>query len=212
MNKAITFIEVGGFYGMTTDFVLEDQLKWDILILEPTPFLFKKLLEKYKDEPRVQIFEAALWNKNEVKIFHVSGHSGASSLCGNKANLGEYEAIDVQCLRATDQIQSLDTNIVLNLNCEGAEIKIMEDLMQSGAYHNVMIFIQDHKPVMPNPELYDIMFAKMDDMGVDYLRGTYGKLHKGAIKKGINMQEFLIERKKPHWAEVFSPGVFHEPK
>ncbi len=199
----ITFVEAGGFYGMTTDFVLEDQPEWNVVILEPTPRLFEGLVKKYENEPRVKVWHRALWNKNEVKTFHASGHSGASSLCGEKSNLGECEKVDVECVRASTFLALGQGTVVLNLNCEGAEIEIMEDLMESGAYKSMMIFVQNHKDVMPEPELYDAMFNKMDEVGVDYMRGTYGKVHKGAIKLKMTIKEFLVRYNKPEWAEVF---------
>ena len=202
MSK-VTFIEVGGFYGMTTDFVLEDHPEWKVVVFEPNPTLFAGLAEKYKDEPRVLVMKNALWSKGETKVFHVSGHTGASSLCAEKANMGKCEEIEVSCLGVTSVLSGM-SRVVLNLNCEGAEIEIMDELMESGAHKKAMIFVQNHKPVMPKPELYDAMFEKMDKLGVNYLRGTYGNLHKGSATQGISMVESLTRRKKPDWAELFS--------
>jgi len=208
MNKqTVTFVEAGGHYGMTTDFVLEDQPEWNLVVLEPTKRLYEHLLDKYQSEPRVRLLHAALWNCYETRTFYASGHPGASSLCEDKSNMGECEEEQVDCLRASTFLSSLPGNILLNLNCEGAEIEIMNDLMDAGMRDDLMIFVQNHKPVMPKPELYDELFARMDRENVNYLPGTYGKLHKGAIKLGLNLQEFLIKQKKPNWAELFSPGI-----
>ncbi len=200
----VTFIEAGGFHGMTTDFVLEDHPEWKAVVLEPNPYLFEKLVEKYQDEERVIVMNSALWSKDAQKTFYVSGHTGASSLCAEKSNMGECKEVEVSCFGVTTLLNVIKGNIVLNLNCEGAEIEIMDELMESGAHKKAMIFVQGHKEVMPNQELYDTMFEKLDKAGVSYLRGTYGKLHKAAIKKGISMVDVLIEKKKPDWVELFS--------
>ncbi len=199
-----TFVEAGGFHGMTVDFILEDRPGWNVVILEPTPALFEELLGKYKNESKVIVRHRALWCNDKVRAFYVSGHSGASSLCEKKSNLGECKKVDVKCLRASTFLSSIEGNIFLNLNCEGAELEIMEDLMNSGVYTKVKVFIKNHKDVMPEPERFDTMFEKMDIIGIDYLRGTYGSLHKAAVTKGISIKELLIERKKPDWAELFS--------
>ena len=201
--KPVTFIEAGGFHGMTVDFVLDTFKEWDIIVIEPTPSLYAELRDKYMDEERVTVKNGALWGKEEIRTFNVSGHSGSSSLERDKKNLGDIVGVDVKCIKATTLLESVEGNIVLNLNCEGAELEIMEDLLTSGAHKGVKIFIKGHKDVMPELERYDIMFVDMDKAGVDYIRNTYGAIHKGAVRQGVTLKTILERHNKPEWVEMF---------
>ena len=134
------YIEVGGHTGETASKWLSEDPNRKILILEPIPQLVKALNKKFEKNSNVEIFEVALWNKNEIRDFAASERADGSSLHLEKVNLRNPKIIKVECLRASKFINSLNEEIYLRLNCEGAEFEILEELLESTAIKKIKHF------------------------------------------------------------------------
>lgn len=209
--KMPCLIEIGGHSGVTTALALE-RSNCNVIVLEPNPVLRAELSERFKHSPRVSIVEAALWNESDRRTFFCSreGHSGANSLHKDKFDLQGADEIQVNCIKASDMImvvRAMTGPIMMNLNCEGAELEILNDLMDTGLHTEVKIFVKCHQTKMPNPERYVRMFERMDALGVDYLVGMYSEAWHAADKLGMEIFDYLAEKKgKPDWIEWFQGG------
>lgn len=206
----MTFIEVGGHGGITTGFVMQHP-NLNVIVFEPNVPFYNKLAEKYDGQDSIRIENAALWNKTEMQEFYVgnTAASGASSLHKDKTGLEDASVHMVLCWAATEYIEkvrAVDPDIMVNLNCEGAELEIMDDLMNSGAWKGLKIFVKSHKAKMPEPERYDKMVARMNALGVDYFPGEYVSIYKGAIRKEISVRQVLDRHGKGDW-DVWFPSI-----
>lgn len=203
--KDLYFIEVGGHHGKTTDLVLE-RSRCKVIVFEPNPALYSVLWRQYLSEVRATVINAAVWNRDGQEDFHSCGHSGASSMHADKLDLGETEHIEVRCTRIVNILKRLRGRVMLNLNCEGAELEIMADIMDSEAFEGVKTFCKTHEDKLPNPERYDTMLARMDSLGVDYWRGMYSSAWNGILnnKEGLDARGFLAKQGKEHWLEFFT--------
>jgi len=204
-TNSVRLIEVGGRNGTTTDFVLAEQPHWKILILEPNPKFFWALLRKYDTEGRVSVLQKAAWNEDRSRQFFIGKNDNTSSLHKEKRDLVVSEEIPVACMRLSHFIRGQEkSRTLLNLNCEGAELEILEDLMDSGMYKHVKIMVGLHEETMPNPERYRAVISRMEELKVDFIGKHYRHLLDEAAELGIGLKCLLRRKGKEHWLDWFA--------
>lgn len=140
----LIFIDVGTHDGHTMEEVTKPKYKFDTIYgFEPMPEQFENVTRRF------QFDHLFIFNKG------LSDHSGQVPVYGDNANLGASiyaekrdtdERIVTYCemLEASEFVNSLpsDATVIMKLNCEGAEIPILNNLIDTGAIHrlaNVMI-------------------------------------------------------------------------
>jgi FkbM family methyltransferase len=142
------FLDVGSNRGQTLDELLEPRHEFDRIFLkygfdrvycfEPVPELQQVLANKYRD-PRIAINEAGLWNQTcERPIF--SPGTQSASIFADKVNVDPQQSVICRFVRASDWFRDHLTEadeIYLKLNCEGCEVDIIEDLLDSNEYRKV---------------------------------------------------------------------------
>ena len=80
MSKAV--IEVGANVGKDTVRLAKKYKEATVYAIEPTPKLYKDLIEKFKQNPQVAVFQLAVDEENGTATFNIAGHHdwGCSSL------------------------------------------------------------------------------------------------------------------------------------
>lgn len=139
--KNITFVQIGSNCGTTEcavcgEPIWEDCKKnmWNGIVVEPTPYIYEKLVKNYKYNPNVTAINCALSNKNGYEILYSDG-SEASSLSeyhANKHNITKYSKnykeynVKTYDLNTFWNIYVKFNNVdILNLDCEGYDDKII---------------------------------------------------------------------------------------
>jgi FkbM family methyltransferase len=132
-----------------------------VISFEPIPFFANQLMEIYKDEPTVQILNAAVWINNDIKKFYVSyQYTDASSLViDGRTDTSTF--IDVPCFDLSEWIKetfSKDDHIILKLDIEGAEYEVLNKMIND----NTICMIKElwgewHDRKLDNPK--EIEFA-----------------------------------------------------
>jgi FkbM family methyltransferase len=131
------FLDVGAHEGETVNAVRDPKYAFDrIYCFEPARACWPAL-ERVRDE-RVDICRFGLWNETVTHELYDVGSIGASMFADKFADARPRET--VQLVRATDWFRehlAADDEIYLKLNCEGAEVDIVEDLVGSGQFSRV---------------------------------------------------------------------------
>ncbi len=131
----VHFIDFGGNIGQSVEYALDkyknDELKIDTF--EPLPMNLEEL-NKFKDNPIVDIHANAAWINDETKKFYVQnwGARTGSSLIEGKSSTKIDEYIDVKCIDVVDWLSknlNLGNKNIVKIDIEGAEYKVIEHLL-----------------------------------------------------------------------------------
>lgn len=131
------FLDVGAHDGETLNAVRDPKYGFDrIYCFEPASVCWPAL-EAVRDE-RVTVCRFGLWNRTSSHALYDVGSLGASLFAEKFGNARPEE--NAEFVRATDwfaeQLRDGD-EVYLKLNCEGAEVDIVEDLLASGQFARV---------------------------------------------------------------------------
>ena len=131
------FLDVGAHDGETLQAVRDPKYGFDrIYCFEPASASWPKL-EAVADE-RVTVCRFGLWNETTDRPLYDAGSLGASLFADKFPTARSEQA--AHFVRATDWFREhvRDTDeVYLKLNCEGAEVDIVEDLLSSGTFARV---------------------------------------------------------------------------
>lgn len=133
------FLDVGSNRGQTVRAALEPKYEFDrIYCFEPVPELQPVIAREYRD-PRIVINEAGLWKETcERPIFSPGSQSG--SIFADKVNVDPQNSVVCKFVRASEWFRDHLTEsdeVYLKLNCEGCEVDIIEDLLDSHEYRKI---------------------------------------------------------------------------
>jgi FkbM family methyltransferase len=142
------FLDVGSNKGQTVNEILEPRFGFDRIFLkygfdriycfEPVPELQQVIAKEYHD-PRIVINEVGLWKETcEKPIFSPGSQSG--SIFADKVNVDPQHSVICRFVRASDWFRDHLTEtdeVYLKLNCEGCEVDIIEDLLDSNEYRKI---------------------------------------------------------------------------
>jgi FkbM family methyltransferase len=137
------FLDVGAHEGWTLHAVRDPKYRFDrIYCFEPAPACWPALAAV--PDGRVEICRYGLWNETTTHELYDAGSRGASIYADkfHDARPGVAAAF----VRATDWfLKHLgnDDEIFMKLNCEGAEVDIVEDLLDSGQLTRVRSLMVD---------------------------------------------------------------------
>ncbi len=202
----VTFVEVGGYRGTHTATALRDNPEWESIIIEPMPNMYWFLRGRFYQDDRVTLVNKAMAGKTGPRKFYLGGNPASSSLLEEKTNISKDNTLDVECIEASSFFRGIKGKVVVNLNCEGAELEVMENLMDSGAYKDKIFFYSTHKNCVLDIDRYDRNLARMKELGVEFVGGTYGTLRNKALESKISIPEQLKIWGKESWSEWLKGG------
>ena len=142
------FLDVGSNLGQTLGYIMEPTHRFDrlfckydfekIYCFEPVPELYNALASKF-DDPRITILNAGLWKEAcEKPIYSPGTQSG--SIFVDKVNVDPADSTICKFVRASewfrDHVAETD-EVYVKLNCEGSEVDIIEDLLDSNEYRKI---------------------------------------------------------------------------
>jgi FkbM family methyltransferase len=140
----ITFIDVGAHEGQTLEEVIKPQYGFDqIIAFEPMPRQFEILNARFGGLPRVTLLNCGLSDhEGSMPIYGTNEHMEASIFKTKRDLVKPESSTECYFREASPFIDSLDGTIIMKLNCEGAEVVILKNLVERGAIWriaNVMI-------------------------------------------------------------------------
>ena len=159
-------IDVGACVGLYIDLSFEDygEKIEKIYAFEPFQLNYEHLVEKYKDNDKVELFKYAISNYNGKSNFYkkqctVTGKidfvgNAGSSLKSDKSNVtnqyNEVEVISLSSFLTKNNI--LDEKFdIIKIDTEGSEYDILSDIIDNNLYNNFdKILFEDHCRKVPS--------------------------------------------------------------
>ena len=137
------FIDVGGHFGETIEAVIDPIFAIDeIYSFEPSNVCYKKILDKFQGVKHLHVFNAGLADRAEIRSLFKPGSEGASFFSDHTAldpgNMRDDSYQEVESCAVLDASAWFFSNIshedyvIMKLNCEGAEISILQSLIRTG--------------------------------------------------------------------------------
>lgn len=162
------FLDVGAHFGETVKIALEDKYNFNkIYCFEPVLECVDEL-KKIKDN-RVTVCKYGLWNKNCTKLIYNPRSKGAS-LYKDKFK-HEVKSQEIKLKSSSEWFKkNLKTNdkIHLKINCEGAEIAILDDLINTGEYKKIDVLMVDFdvRKIPSQKHLMEEMKSKLNKLDI----------------------------------------------
>jgi len=129
----------------------------EVYAFEPNPYAFDVLSARFASSPRVHCLAKAVATRSGTARLHLHVDalsdqltwSTASSLLASKPNVDPSTFVDVQTVDLDAFLAGLDRPVrVLKLDVEGAEIEILERLLETGrlgAVEHVLVEMHDRR-------------------------------------------------------------------
>lgn len=150
------FIDGGARIGESIDILLSkrpdlDGCDVDFFECNPAHIDALETIKNQNTKYKFTIWQAAIWNKNETKLFYFSIDRWGDLGCTLKPEKNEKLDIDnpilVRCINLADYLDTIhpDTYIVLKLDIEGAEYEVLENLINSGRINRINeLYVEFH--------------------------------------------------------------------
>lgn len=164
------FIDIGAHFGESTFKALNPKLKFDkIYTYEPSSTAIQRL-NLIKDK-RVINRRLALGKHNSTVDLFGTGGLGATIFI-DKIGLNARARETITVKSASEELRTIlesDSEIFLKINCEGAELDILEDLMESGLISNCThLYIDWDARKIPSLEAdYIRIRSKVENLNLD---------------------------------------------
>lgn len=142
------FLDVGGYRGETLLEVIKPRYDFDVIhTFEPVSSNCKIIHDTIKDS-RVIVHEYGLWNKTCEYTIYDAGSPGGTlfkeKFTGGRKRRSNTDTI-CSFVKASEWFENNINNtdrVIMKINCEGAEVDIINDLLSSNKYdmvYNLMI-------------------------------------------------------------------------
>lgn len=132
------FLDIGAHTGQS----LREAKRWDfdrIVSFEPCSQCWPALDAEAATDPRISIERFGLFDRHEQRTLYACG-KGASLWWRAMKRGGDTPTEQVQLKRASDwfaeHLSPSDT-VIAKLNCEGSEVAILNDLLDSGEFSKI---------------------------------------------------------------------------
>lgn len=194
------FLDVGAHIGESATVALDERYKFDkIHCFEPAKASYSKI----KKNARIVIHKFGLFNKTCILPLYCAGSLGASVFKDKPTRRENF--LDEQCnfIKASDWFSenvSANDYVVMKVNVEGAEIEIMDDLLDTGEYDKInhLMISFDVGKIKGKGHLENKLLSRLGKTG----RNNY--ITQGAMKKLARMEGTKPTRKVVigHWFDL----------
>ncbi|KEO75576.1 FkbM family methyltransferase [Anditalea andensis] len=131
-----------------------------IIAFEPDPMAYKLLVDRFEGNPNITCHNKAVSDEDcTAKLYfhteqHQNSHSAytvSSSIVKNKVNINSLNSIEVEAVDLDRYISNLNRWVdILKMDVEGAEIDILEKMIQNKTYQNIgLILVETHETKIP---------------------------------------------------------------
>jgi len=195
------FLDIGAHKGQTLKTSLEKKYNFDKLyVFEPVKENYDFIKENYVDD-RLVVNGFGLFDKTCEQLIYCAGSQGGSIFEEKPQPEKKLYPNNISCqfVRASDWFKdnlSINDYIVAVMNCEGAEIDILNDLLSSGEYDKIdhIMIDFDVRKIESKKHLEKEMITKLNRLGKSNFILNY-EIRKGGPKERIK-----------YWLETFVEG------
>jgi FkbM family methyltransferase len=156
LNENSLVIDGGAFKGEFTARILQE-FNCKVHCFEPIPSFANSLIQRFKQNSNVTVYDLALGNKDTV--ITISVDENASGTYAKSKNSINVKSIDITTHIDSCQIKKID---LLKLNLEGAEYDILDKLITENRIHLVdALLVQFHDFVPNHNERYKNLYQNL---------------------------------------------------
>jgi len=125
LNKDEVFIDCGAYTGDTIDVFLKHCPDYNqIVAFEPAPKIFKKLEEKYANNPKITLINAGVYDKEGIVSFSDTGADGNSRISDAITYDADEELTSIK-VKTIDNL-NLEKVTFIKMDVEGAELNALK--------------------------------------------------------------------------------------
>jgi len=118
-------IEVGGHVGEWVA-KLRARSPCNVHVFEPVPEFHRRLVERFKEDPRIHLHAVGLGARDRVATLGVAGDASSLYQAGDAI---EIRLVDGAAFLASLGVARID---LMNVNCEGGEYELLPRLIEAG--------------------------------------------------------------------------------
>lgn len=144
------FLDVGGHYGETLEEVMAPYWAFDhVFTFEPDPDCVAIIKEKFSQEladDRLSIVQAGLSSREGEALLYGDNQGGGATILENKKGMDRAVVKSIPLLNAATFLRATLREVdvpYLKLNCEGAEVEILNHLVAEGLIHRFASIMAD---------------------------------------------------------------------
>lgn len=166
------FVDVGSHEGQTIEEVIKLEWGFDLIFaLEPMPTQFNVLQHKFGSDHRVLTLPFGLSSVSGMFPMFGTNDELEASLFATKNDVDESVVTTAPMMSASEFFSSMPTGVLYcNMNCEGAEVLILTDLLESGAIGKISHLLVDFdiRKVRGLELLEGTLRSRLDESGVSW--------------------------------------------
>lgn len=133
----------------------------NVIAFEPNPYAFKVLQDRFKNTKKVKCINKGVASKKDSGLKKLFLHSEADrdqitfstgcSIISEKNNVNKKTYVEVEMVDLTGFLNLFKRKIkVLKIDIEGAEVDLLNDLMDSGVIKDIpYVFVETHEEKIP---------------------------------------------------------------
>lgn len=168
-------IDCGANVGDVSKKMLEKGAR--VYAFEPNPYAFKRLTERFKNNPNITCINKGVWYKEDTFPLYLHQNndrnpeklSVSSSILENKRNIDKSNFVEVDLIDLGKFLEELNAEVkLLKLDVEGAEIEVLNHLLDKNILGTIgQVLVETHETQMP--ELFEptnAIRARIKDLGL----------------------------------------------
>jgi FkbM family methyltransferase len=140
INENSIVFDVGGLHGNWSNVIIEKYNPY-VYIFEPITEHYNKLVERFKDNIKVKIFKAGLFNEDCYKEINIDWDAS-----GLYASGGRKELIELKKMSTILRENNISVVNLIEINIEGSEYPLLKDIISENIINKFEnILIQYHR-------------------------------------------------------------------
>jgi FkbM family methyltransferase len=157
LTSSDSILILGGYLGDSVERWL-DVSNGKVLVVEPVTEYFQILFSRFSSNPRVELFQMAVGDRNGMIDIHINGMESGSSATSNLVQSTQLKATH-EFLEELPIMPAL-----IEINIEGGEYSVMQNLIESNLVDQVKTFlIQFHRYSYSDESRRGLIRKKLSD-------------------------------------------------
>lgn len=139
------FLDVGAHEGQTLEEVTKEKYGFEVYAYEPMPYQYMVLQARFGDNPHVKLFNCGLADEDTYAPLYGDNKAMDATMFKEKRDTPHPEHVTLcRFVNASDVFRSLpEGELIVKLNCEGAEVAILDSLVHTGMIHRALEIMID---------------------------------------------------------------------
>lgn len=143
LNESSFVMDLGGYKGEWSNEIFA-KYQSSINIFEPHTLFYKRIVKRFKNNPKIKVYPFGLGEKTEKVGFSVADN--ASSIFDKSSQKDEIQLIGIKEFIEQNRIKNID---LIKINIEGGEYELLESILKDNLiflFKNIQVQFHDFFP------------------------------------------------------------------